>query len=167
MLRRNFLKWSAFLSLSSFLKAENFTKMEVRFKKVEQTILEVQQQMFPYGSKLPSAKEMKTTTFLFDTMMHSSFDRDIRSFIIRGAEKLEEREKGKFTTYSIAQKEKAMRSFESTRYGRNWLGRMMTMAMEAMFSDPIYGSNINEAGWKALNSFGGFPRPKTRYLENV
>ena len=40
----------------------------------------------------------------------------------------------------------------------------MTITMEGMFSDPIYGSNIKESGWKALGAYGGFPRPKTKYL---
>ena len=42
----------------------------------------------------------------------------------------------------------------------------MTITMEGMFSDPVYGSNIKEDGWKALGAYGGFPRPKTKYLES-
>jgi len=39
------------------------------------------------------------------------------------------------------------------------------LTMEGMFADPIYGSNTNELGWKALGAFGGQPRPKKRYLD--
>jgi len=38
--------------------------------------------------------------------------------------------------------------------------------MEGMFSAPIYGSNIKEAGWKSVHSYGGYPSPKTKYMES-
>jgi len=63
------------------------------------------------------------------------------------------------------EKEKALRAYEESSYGRNWLSRIMTLTMEGMFGDPIYGSNVKESGWKALHAFGGQPRPKSRYIE--
>jgi hypothetical protein len=123
------------------------------------------QHMFPGGGKLPSAKAMGTVTFLKETITHASYDRDIRRFVIEGAQELEHRTQGKFLTMDDAQKEAALRSYEETRYGSNWLARIMTLTMEAIFSDPIYGSNIGPEGWKAVGSFGGSPRPRERYIE--
>jgi len=80
-------------------------------------------------------------------------------------EELESREEGKFIDLSEKEKERALRSYEETHYGSNWLSRIMTLTMEGMFSDPIYGSNVKEAGWKALGSYGGLPRPTTRYIK--
>lgn len=122
--------------------------------------------MFPAGSKLPSAKEMHVTQFLFETVTHKSYDKDIRAFVLEGAEELILRENGRFVSMSHNEKEKALRAYEETHYGSSWLSRIMTLTMEGMFSDPIYGSNVNEAGWKAIGSYGGFPRAKTRYLES-
>lgn len=62
-------------------------------------------------------------------------------------------------------KEYALRRYEKKAYGRSWLSYIMTLTLEGMLSDPIYGSNINEEAWKALNVEGGFPRPKKKYLE--
>jgi len=107
---------------------------------------------------------MHATQFLFETMQHRSFDKDIKAFILEGAKELQKREKGEFVSLSFEEKEKALREYEKTDYGRNWLSRMMTLSMEGLFCDPIYGTNIQEAGWKALSSYGGFPRPKTRYI---
>jgi len=108
---------------------------------------------------------MNVTKFLFETMMHKSFDKDIKAFVLEGAKELEKRKKKEFTSMTHREKEMTLRAYEETNYGSSWLSRMMTLTMEGLFSDPIYGSNIKEAGWKSLSSYGGFPRPKTRYIE--
>jgi hypothetical protein len=156
MKRRNFLILGSVLGLSSSLMGKNnnivFSKS---LKSVEKTIQSVQQHLFPERSKIPSARSMNVTQFLLETITHPSYDKDIRLFVIEGAEELESREEGKFTAFSEKEKERALRSYEETHYGSNWLSRIMTLTMEGMFSDPIYGSNVKEAGWKALGSYGG------------
>lgn len=164
--RRKFLIWGSLLGLSPYLNAKSMRQYDKDFEQVRPTIAAVQEHMFPAGSKLPSAKEMQVTEFLYQTMAHRSFDKDIRAFVIEGAEELILREKGGFVSMGHVEKEKALRAYEETHYGSSWLSRIMTLTMEGMFSDPIYGSNVNEAGWKAIGAYGGFPRPKTRYLES-
>lgn len=164
--RRQFLILGSILGLSTYLQAKcTHKRYEKEFQKVRPTIAAVQEHMFPEGSKIPSAKAMQVTQFLYETVAHQSFDKDIRRFVIEGAEELISREKGRFVSMDHKEKEKALRAYEKTNYGSSWLSRIMTLTMEGMFSDPVYGSNINEAGWKAINAFGGFPRPKTRYIE--
>ncbi len=165
MKRRKFLIFGSVLGLSPYIQAKEISAFERTFKKVEPTLSAVQEHLFPEGGKLPSAKSMKVTQFLFETMMHKSFDKDIKTFVLEGAKELEKREKGRFISMTEQEKEKALRAYEETNYGRNWLSRVMTLTMEGLFSDPIYGSNIKEAGWQALSSYGGFPRPTTRYIE--
>lgn len=166
MKRRKFLIFSSVLGLSSTLMAKNNPVVFSRsLKNVEKTIYAVQEHLFPVGSKIPSAKSMKITHFLLETITHALFDKDIRAFVIEGAEELEVREKGKFTTLSTTQKEKALRAYEKTHYGSNWLSRIMALSMEGMFSDPIYGSNIKEGGWESIHTYGGLPRPTTRYIK--
>ncbi len=63
---------------------------------MEPTLCAVQDHLFPQESLLPSAKSMKVTRFLFETMSHESFDKDIKSFVLEGAKELEKREKGRF-----------------------------------------------------------------------
>jgi len=164
MQRRFFLILGSLLGLSSALKAKGSDRFTQEFREVEATIAAVQEHLFPEGSKLPSARAINATQFLFQTVSHKTYDRDIRAFVIEGAKELQRREKGKFTLMSIEEKERALRSYEESGYGRNWLSRIMTLTMEGMFGDPLYGSNVKESGWKALQSFGGQPRPKSRYL---
>jgi len=152
------------IGLSPYLKANESHTFEKSFKKVETTIAAVQEHMFPNGSKIPSAISMNLTQFLFKTIKHKTYDKDIRAFVLEGAYELISRENGKFILMSNVEKEKALRAYEETRYGSNWLSRIMTLSMEGLFSDPIYGANIKESGWKAIHAFSGMPRPKTRYI---
>ena len=164
MKRRNFLILGSVLGLSPYIHAKELSTFARSFKKVEPTISAVQEHLFPKGSKIPSAVSMYVTHFLFETISHKSFDKDIRVFVIEGAEELMKREKGEFISMGSQEKEQALRAYEKTNYGSNWLSRIMTITMEGMFSDPIYGSNIKESGWKALGSYGGLPRPTSRYI---
>lgn len=155
---------SAAAGLSVSLHAQEADAETKAIEAAVPVIAAVQQHMFPEQSSLPSARAMDTVTFLKETIIHGSYDRDIRGFVIEGAQELERRTKGKFLTMNHAQKEAALRSYEETRYGSNWLARIMTLTMEAIFSDPIYGSNIGQEGWKRVGSSGGVPRPKERYI---
>ena len=85
--------------------------------------------------------------------------------MIDGAKELELQEKGKFTQLSFEAKEKALRKFERWHYGKSWLSRMMTLSMEGLFCDPIYTRDRKEESWNSLSSFGGFPRPSSRYID--
>ena len=164
--RRKFLIWGSLLGIGNCLNAKTIDSFEIRFQKVFVLIEAVQEVMFPKGTKLPNAKNMHLTQFLYETIIHHSYDKDIRKFVLEGAEEFLIHEKN-FIAYSKSKKERAMRKYEKKRYGKNWLSRIMTLSMEGLFSDPIYGGNVNEEGWKAIHAFGGYPRPKTRYLQNV
>jgi len=164
MQRRDFLILGSLVGLSPYAVSKMVRLEDKTIKEVEKTIQAVQEHLFPEGSKIPSARSMHATQYLFDAIGHESYDKDIREFVIEGARELKVREKGRFVSLSAAEKEKALRSYEETNYGSNWLGRIMTLTMEGMFGDPIYGSNTKEFGWKALHSYGGQPRPKTRYI---
>ena len=166
MKRRQFLILGSLLGVSPYMQVKEINTFSKAFKKVESTIAAVQEHMFPDGSKLPSAKAMHTTQFLYETITHKSYDRDIKAFVLEGAQELISREKGRFVSMSPSEKEKALRAYEETNYGSSWIERMMTLTMEGMFSAPIYGSNIKEAGWKSVQSYGGYPRPKTKYMES-
>lgn len=165
MQRRDFLVMGSVLSLSSYLHAETVTAQQKAFRQVSSLIEAVQEHMFPEGGKLPSAHAIHTIKFTEETIFHPTYDRDIRAFVIEGAQELSKREKGKFLSYTPQKKEQALRRYEQTDYGSNWLSRIMTLTMEALFSDPVYGSNIKAAGWEALHTQGGEPRPKTRYIQ--
>ena len=133
---------------------------------VYSVIAAVQQHMFPEGSSIPSATAFHATQFTAETIMHPTYDKDIRKFVIEGAEELQSREKQQFLHYDPRQKEKALRAYEETGYGSGWLDRMMLLSLEGLLGDPIYGGNSKELGWKTLQTRGGDPRPTSRYAQS-
>jgi len=162
--RRKFLISSSLLGLSPYIDAYSGTSFEKKFKNIGSTIEAVQIHMFPDEGTLPSAKQANVIQFLFETVAHASYDKDIRAFIIEGSEELMSRNKKAFSTMSEIEKEKALREYENTNYGSSWLSRIMTVTMEGLFSAPIYGANTNEIAWKAIDMYGGYPRPTVKYL---
>ena len=164
MKRRNFLILGSAFGLFTYLKLKKSDDFEVAFKKVKPTIEAVQEHLFPQNSKFPSADSMLVSLFLFEAMSHPSFDKDIRTFVLEGANELEKRHHNSFTTLSAKEKEIALRAYEETSYGSAWLSQMMTLTLEALFSDPIYGVNKNDKYWEVVGAYGGIPRPKQRYI---
>jgi hypothetical protein len=164
MKRRSFLKLGTLLGLSGYLHAEADNPFTKEYKAVAPVIEAVLEHMFPSGSKIPSAREVHLVRFVYETLSHPSYDRDIRRFVVEGARELEKRTGGRFVMMKHHARERALREYEQTGYGDNWLGRMMTLGMEGLFSDPLYGANKAEAGWRALDAYGGQPRPTVRYL---
>ena len=162
--RRQFLILGSMFGLSPYINARTSTKFDSAFKKIERTLEMVQEHMFPQNSVLPAAQDMHVIQFVYETMRHPSFDRDIKAFVLEGTEELINRTEGKFITMSTEEKEKALRAYEEIEYGSTWLERIMTLTMEGIYSDPIYGANIGELGWKSIHSYGGFPRPSTKYM---
>jgi len=164
MKRRRFLKIGALCGLSSCLDAKTATAFQKEFNSLYGVIDAVLGHMFPPGSQIPSAQEVRLTAFVYQTISHPSYDKDIRAFVVEGAKELDKRTQGRFVQMKHSQKERVLREYEMTGYGDNWLGRMMTLGMEGLFSDPVYGANPKEEGWKALGAYGGQPRPIQRYL---
>ncbi len=164
MKRRGFLKYSIVLGITSTLDAQLYTVFEKEFAEVSALIETVLEHLFPAGGKLPSAKEAGLIRFVYETITHPSYDRDIRAFVVEGAKVFEKRTKGRLIWMSERERERALREYEATEYGDSWLGRMMTLGLEGLLGDPIYGANPKEAGWRALGTQGGQPRPSQRYL---
>lgn len=165
--RRDFIVMGSILGLSTCVDAKMQSSFVKGFREVESLISVVQQHMFPPNASLPSARESDATAFLFETLNHPSYDKDIRAFIIEGAKELMGQEKQSLLRMSSEEIEKTLRRYEETSYGSAWLSCIMTLTIEGMFSDPIYKANKKEIGWIKLKAYGGYPRPTTRYLENV
>jgi hypothetical protein len=56
---------------------------------------------------------------------------------------------------------------EKDYIGKRWLNKLHLLAIEAIFSDPIYGGNTHQIMWKRVNHNPGIPRPTKRYIYGV
>lgn len=158
--RRNFLKYS-FLTSSIFIMSgcEIFGVTTLK-----DTIRVLQNDL------VPKAKELKINTaeYISIILHHERVTREDKEFLKNGVKWLNEEAvamyKKTYVKLLPIQRQNVLKSVVKTEWGDSWVYTMMTYTFEAMFGDPIYGSNNNEAGWKWLNFTGGLPRPKKEYL---
>lgn len=127
----------------------------------------VQEAFFPKGLKAPSALEFGATNYLLMVSSHSSFVKSDLKFLLYGADLLINRENG-FITMSIKERDRALREFvNSSSKAENWASLLLYYTLEALLSDPIYGGNRDELGWRCLGHHTGQPQPKVKFLEVV
>ena len=149
---------------AQLLNAKNMDINKQEFQKVHATIAAVQLHMFPKDSVLPTSERICMMDFLYHSIFEKHYDKEIRDFVIEGAKILENHSEQKFVNLTNSEKEKILRNYEKSNYGSIWLKRIMTLSIEALFSDPIYRGNIKELGWKSIDTYAGYPRPKLRYI---
>jgi hypothetical protein len=155
MTRRLFIFLQLFATFSfgffSFLKKED--KWDV--------LESVQNQLFPKSKRYPSASEFEAIRYLKVVSKDNSFDKDDLEFLFRGVEEIQSR--GYKTELLSIEKEKILKLFSKERFGENWISTVLNYTLEALFSDPLYGGNVKEIGWKSFDHNAGVPRPKRRF----
>lgn len=129
-----------------------------------QTLKVIWDDLFPHAKKLG----IDFAPYLTLIVNHSRVTQEDKEFLKNGVKWLnEEAVQMHATTYtklSSSQREKLLKHISQKQWGKNWLSTLLSYGFEAMFSDPIYGANMNEAGWKWLAFEGGKPRPKRAFL---
>ena len=158
--RRNFLKYG-FLS-SSVLVMSGCELFSIVTPK--ETIELVQADLFP------KAQELGINTFVYMSIVlnHSRITDEDKEFIKNGVKWLNEEALEKYnTTYTKLtpkERQEILKDISQVRWGDSWINEMLTYALEATLSDPVYGVNKSESGWKWLEFQGGLPRPKEALL---
>ena len=127
----------------------------------------VQETFFPKGLNAPSALEFGATNYLLTVSSHSSFLKSDLKFLLYGADLLINAQND-FLTMNPKERDKALRDFvNSSDKAENWASLLLFYTLEALLSDPIYGGNKNELGWKWLGHHTGQPQPKVKFAEVV
>jgi len=122
MVRRNFIKLTTLGLVSVAFASE---------KSEWNTLKAVQEHL------LPISKEIDAIRYLKFVSRDDSFDMGDLDFLFRGAREVEKR--GFKESLSHKQKERILREFEKTRFGKNWLSMLLNYTIESVFADPIYG----------------------------
>jgi hypothetical protein len=136
------------------------------------TLIAVQNHLFPARENSPGAEQLHAATYYSWTLMDKEEDPAITQKMRDGLKWIEETSQDLFKTsfmeLSDEQKEIALRTLEKESYGESWISLTITRIFEALLSDPIYGSNTSEAGWKWLDHTAGIPRPtQTNKYKNI
>ena len=129
-----------------------------------QTLEVLWDDLFPHAKKLG----VKTLPYLVIVLNHSRITQENKEFLKNGVQWINEESATLYhTTYtklSSSQREELLKRISQKEWGKKWLSSLMSYGFEAMFSDPVYKSNMDEVGWKWLAFEGGKPRPKRAFL---
>ncbi len=155
MKRREFLITSVFFATTTFLSAKEEKLPWIIIEEVFNTL-------FPKTNNMPSAKEFGALDYLYSNSKEKSFDKSDLEYLLQGALDFNS-SFPLFLKGSTKQKEAIIEEVSLNSYGESWLSLLIYYGIEAMLSDPIYGGNKNEIGYKALNFQAGNPKPKIKY----
>jgi len=130
----------------------------------QQALSAVQEHLFPSGEDSPGAADINATAYLEWAITAPDTDPDTRNTIVNGIGRLRdasfERFDAAFIDLNNEQRERLLRYLaDNTRWGRAWLSLILYYIFEALLSDPAYGGNPDEIGWRWLQHQPGFPRP--------
>lgn len=120
--------------------------------------------LFPKTSFAPSATELKSDIYYLWILNDSRLKVTKRTFLVNNFLKFQqfciEKYGKKFSSLDFIAQKEIVSIVNSTNWGETYLSRLMTIILESMFANPIYGSNPEKIGWKWLNYRGGFPEPE-------
>lgn len=124
----------------------------------------VQQHLFPSEADSPGAADINATAYLETAITAPGIDPDTRNTIVNGIGRLQDASRERFdvlfNSLDYEQREQLLRYLaDETRWGRAWLSLLLYYLFEALLSDPVYGGNPGEIGWRWLQHQPGFPRP--------
>ena len=124
----------------------------------------VQEHLFPKDADSPGAADINAAAYLETAITAPGIDPDTRNTVVNGLGRLQdasrERFDGPFNSLNDELREQLLRYLaDQTRWGRAWLSLLMYYLFEALLSDPVYGGNPDEIGWRWLEHQPGFPRP--------
>ncbi len=123
----------------------------------------LQQHLLPTEANTPGAKEINALGYLKFVVADTTLDTDTRNFITQGVIWLEDMTqqmyKQSFIKLNELKREAVLQRIAKSEAGENWLSTLMLYITEALLTDPVYGGNTHQVGWKWLQHTPGFPRP--------
>jgi gluconate 2-dehydrogenase gamma chain len=128
-----------------------------------QTIIQVQEVLFPAADDVPGANEFGAHIYLHNALENPGADAEDKDFIFRGVgwlDDLTQQEyKKTFRQLNAGQQQQTITRIVKSRAGRNWVSTLLSYLLEALLADPVYGGNRNGIGWQWLQHQPGYPSP--------
>lgn len=128
--------------------------------------------LFPDDGNGPSIESLNTLNYILWVLRDPGASGKNKDYLVEGIDWADEtafEKSGKnYLDLDQQERERAVKNYIETEYGEEWCSIMMTLILESLVLDPIYGGNPDGIGWKWLEITPGYPQPdeKNRY-ENV
>ena len=133
-----------------------------------ETVRIIQDILFPADGNGPGANEFDAHYYLDWVVSVPLMDSEDSEYIINGIgwvdETAQEDYSKGFLKLSKKEQHDLIRKISKESWGEDWLSTILTYILEALLSDPLYGGNTKEAGWKWLDVYPGYPRPDKSLL---
>lgn len=134
----------------------------------------VAETIFPAGEGGAGAREANVVNYIDQQLLHPPTDA-FAPLIRFGARYLDARAKAQgarsFARLSGEKRQRLLRKLERGRLGRyrgsRFVAVMVSMTLEGMFGDPIYGGNRERVGWKLIGFSPQAPGPHCPYRGRV
>jgi gluconate 2-dehydrogenase gamma chain len=162
--RRQFLAVTALTSVAGYFyyKGEKISIYESEI----QTLLAVAYHLYPSSDLGFGAKDLNLASYMTFVLQDERILQDDRDYLLRGTRWMQEHSleltKKSFITLKSEQKEGVIKDAVEYQWGYSYINYLFSYIFEAMFSAPVYGSNINEMGWKFVGHQAGFPQPQSK-----
>lgn len=142
----------------------NKTSFETKIHTNEiQVILKASYHLFPNSKLGVGAVDLHISNYLAQVFSDKRLLKEDKDAFLKGGYWLEESSfeiyDKSFLNLSIDEKEKLLQKVSRERWGENFIYTSLNYIFEALLSAPVYGSNIDEIGWKWLDHNAGFPQP--------
>ncbi len=164
MKRRVFIK---FASVNTLLFSSNIAIAKSINKDTLAVLDEVYEILFPKTNTMPSSKEFGALEFLVKNINHKSFDDYDKNLVLEGTKDFHSTFPSFLNLKSKEKKQIIEDIINTNDYAQSWLSKLIYYALEALLSDPLYGGNKNQIGWKSVNHKIGYPRPKLTYGQKI
>lgn len=164
MKRRTFFK---FTSISALVLSTNISIAKTIQKDTLLVLDEVYKILFPKTKTMPSAKEFNAINYLLKNINHKSFLDYDKNLVIQGTKDFISNFPDFLTLNKKEQKELIYSIVNTNDYAQSWISKLLTLGIEALFADPIYGGNTSQVGWNSINHKIGYPRPQKRYGQKL
>jgi len=127
--------------------------------------------LFPKTSISPSASEFKAVIYYLWNLKDSNIKAKKRHYLASNLSRIDnyckENYKNSFIKLGKKEKESAIKEISLKNWGENYLSSLMTLIIESMYANQIYGCNPDNIGRNWLSFKGGYPQPtiKNKYPE--
>lgn len=165
MKRRKFIQYSVILLGSTMFAKEvsSYSLHVTILKEPYQTLSQVIDDLFTPSAGMPRPHSFNIIGFLQAVMADTRVKTETKKLILEGAGWINQTAQNHYIKNYIElqpqERERVLKEISQKKWGDNWLWYLMNYTFEAMFSDPVYGANIDKVGWKWLEYEPGFPRP--------
>ena len=127
------------------------------------TLDAVFEHLFPAVEGAPGARDLGVLNYMQTMLKTPDADPEDMTFINNGVGWLNDLSlqmyKQNFIKLDEHSRENILRKIETSDAGERWLSYLLTQLLEALVSDPVYGSNPNGIGWQWLEHPPGYPLP--------